>query len=76
MLERRGVYVHPADASRLSELGRAAPSSLADWADRELWSLCFEPQPLIGTTGASDATVARFLAALLRDQTVEAVLST
>jgi sugar/nucleoside kinase (ribokinase family) len=67
----RGTYVRTADAPRLSELGRAAPSSLAAWANRELWAPCFEPQPLVGTTGAGDAAVAGFLAALLRDQTLE-----
>lgn len=67
----RGVYVRTADPARLSGLGRATPSSLAGWADRELWSPCFQPEPLVGTTGAGDAAVAGFLAALLRDQMLE-----
>lgn len=45
------------------------------WQNRELWTPCFEPQPLVGTTGAGDATIAGFLAALLRGQPVEQALT-
>jgi len=45
------------------------------WKNRELWTACFEPKPLVGTTGAGDATIAGFLAAILRGQTAEAALT-
>ena len=45
------------------------------WQNRELWASCFEPEPLVGTTGAGDATIAGFLAALLRGQPVEKALT-
>jgi len=67
----RGLYVRTADAGRLADMGRAAPADLASWAEREVWSPCFRPQPLVGTTGAGDATIAGFLAALLRGQSLE-----
>lgn len=47
----------------------------ARWRNRELWAPCFVPQPLAGTTGAGDATIAGFLAAILREQPVEAALT-
>jgi sugar/nucleoside kinase (ribokinase family) len=51
-------------------MGHAAPAHLADWAGREVWSPCFTPEPLVGTTGAGDATIAGFLAALLRGKSL------
>ena len=43
----------------------AQPNSTA-WANYENWSPCFQVD-VVGTTGAGDATIAGFLAALLRD---------
>jgi sugar/nucleoside kinase (ribokinase family) len=67
-LGQRGLYL------------RSGQQSLPDlpdpgWRNRELWAPCFVPQPLVGTTGAGDATIAGFLAGLLRGQTVEAALT-
>ena len=67
----RGLYVRTAGASHLAAMGRAAPADPSAWAERELWSPCFVPEPLVGTTGAGDTTIAGFLAALLRGQTLE-----
>jgi sugar/nucleoside kinase (ribokinase family) len=67
----RGLYLRTANVDQLAEMGRAAPSDLENWANRELWSPCFQPQPLVGTTGSGDATIAGFMAALLRGQSVE-----
>lgn len=63
----RGLYVRTATSATLAELGAARPSDLAAWADRELWSPCFQVD-VVGTTGAGDATIAGFLSALLRDE--------
>jgi len=62
----RGLYLRTTDASSLGAMGRAAPADPDAWGNRELWSPCFVPMPLVGTTGAGDATIAGFLAALLR----------
>ena len=63
-LGSRGLYVR---------VGAQSPAWLPDasWHHRELWAPCFQPEPLVGTTGAGDATIAGFLAGLLRGQTIE-----
>jgi sugar/nucleoside kinase (ribokinase family) len=50
----------------MGKLGRACPSNPAAWANKELWAPCFQVE-LVGATGSGDATIAGFLAALLRD---------
>lgn len=72
-LGSEGMYLRTADVPRLDALGRAAPSDPKPWARRELWAPVFSVQ-VAGTTGAGDATVAGFLAALLRDLAPEEVL--
>jgi len=66
----RGVYLRTAGQSALESLGRARPSDLAAWADKELWAPCFQVD-VVGTTGAGDATIAGFLSGLLRDMPPE-----
>ncbi len=67
-LGSRGLYlrVGPDGAPFLGDGG---------WRNRELWAPCFQAEPLVGTTGAGDATIAGFLAAILRGQPVEAALT-
>jgi sugar/nucleoside kinase (ribokinase family) len=64
-LGAHGLYLATAARSGWSERGRAAPLDEGAWIERELWSPCFEVA-VAGTTGAGDATIAGFLAALLR----------
>jgi sugar/nucleoside kinase (ribokinase family) len=66
----RGIYLHTASEAVLQEMGRARPSDVAAWADRELWAPCFQVD-VVGTAGSGDATIAGFLSALLRDMTPE-----
>jgi sugar/nucleoside kinase (ribokinase family) len=61
-----GLYLRTASAGVLKNLGRACPSDLTAWVNYENWSPCFQVK-VVGTTGAGDATIAGFLAALLRD---------
>ena len=72
-LGKDGLYVRTADETRLSSMGRAAPAPAA-WADRELWLPVFDTTAK-GTVGAGDATLAGFLAALLRGLSLEETAS-
>jgi len=67
-LGARGAYLRTANKASIEQLGRAAPTDRAMWADRELWAPCFAVD-VIGTTGSGDATIAGFLSALLREAT-------
>ena len=71
-LGERGVYLRTSPA--LDGLGRGAPPDLAAWRGQELWAPCFVPDELVGTTGAGDATIAGFLAAMLRGAAPERAL--
>jgi sugar/nucleoside kinase (ribokinase family) len=64
-LGERGIYMRTAPA--IGYMGRGEPEDLASWQDQEMWVPAFIPGRLVGTTGAGDATIAGFLAALLRD---------
>lgn len=64
-LGERGVYLRTAGRAALAALGRGRPADPAAWADRELWAPAFEVE-VVGATGAGDAAIAGFLAALLR----------
>jgi sugar/nucleoside kinase (ribokinase family) len=64
-LGERGIYMRTASA--IGHLGRGGPADPAGWRNREMWVPAFVPDRLVGTTGAGDATIAGFLAALLRD---------
>ena len=69
----RGMYLQTADAAALAAMGRAQPSRPDVWATRKLWAPAFQVD-VVGTTGAGDATIAGFLAALLRDMPPEEAL--
>lgn len=61
----RGFYLRTGQRVALESMGRASPAQPAVWASRELWSPCFRVD-VAGTVGSGDATIAGFLAALLR----------
>jgi len=72
-LGERGAYVRT--AADLGNFGRGEPAEPESWCARELWVPCFVPDTLVGTTGAGDATIAGFLAALLRGASPERALT-
>jgi sugar/nucleoside kinase (ribokinase family) len=61
----RGAYLHTSTVGSLAAMGRAAPAEASAWAGRQMWAPCFQVE-VAGTTGSGDATIAGFLAALLR----------
>ncbi len=73
-LGRLGLYLKTGDSKSFERMGRARPSNVSTWANRELWSPCFKAE-VVGTTGAGDATIAGFLAALLRDDAPESCVT-
>jgi sugar/nucleoside kinase (ribokinase family) len=73
-LGERGMYVRTAGRAAIDALGAARPTGASAWADRELWVPCFRVD-VAGTTGAGDATIAGFLAGLLRDLSPEQALT-
>ncbi|RDJ93044.1 carbohydrate kinase family protein, partial [Lacticaseibacillus rhamnosus] len=60
--------------SALELAGRAQPTKLVAWANRELWAPCFTTQ-VVGKNGSGDAVIAGVLMGLLRNMTPEATLS-
>jgi sugar/nucleoside kinase (ribokinase family) len=72
-LGERGIYLRTAPG--IDDLGRGGPTDLAAWQGREMWAPPFIPDVLVGTTGAGDATIAGFIAALLHDLPPERVLT-
>jgi sugar/nucleoside kinase (ribokinase family) len=64
-LGERGLYLRTAKAEKIANMGRAAPFDPTVWGNLELYQPCFDVN-VIGTTGSGDATIAGFLAALLR----------
>ena len=65
-LSDRGLYLRVAPVDLLQSFGHARPTDLTRWANYENWLPCFQVD-VVGTTGSGDATIAGFLAALLRD---------
>lgn len=61
-----GFYLRTASREVLRQMGRAQPTNLDAWSEREFWAPTFRVD-VVGTTGSGDTTIAGFLAALLRD---------
>ena len=64
-LGERGLYLRTAHEPALNGMGRACPPQREAWGSLECWAPCFRVR-VVGTTGAGDATIAGFLAALLK----------
>ncbi len=69
-LGHRGLYLRSTGAEALAGMGRGRPVDPAAWANKELWAPCFQAH-LVGAAGSGDATIAGFLAALLRGLSAE-----
>lgn len=66
----RGLYMRTGGPLLIGSMGRARPSNPDSWSSKELWIPCFNVL-VAGTTGSGDATIAGFLAALLRGLSIE-----
>lgn len=74
-LGHRGLYLKTASADKLRALGRVKVASVDAWADREMWSPVFQVDHFVGAAGSGDATIAGFIAALLRGKSPEETLT-
>jgi len=70
----RGMYLRTGGRDAINSIGRVRPSNPDAWAGVELWAPCFKVA-VAGTTGSGDASIAGFLAGLLRDLPVEQALT-
>ena len=69
-LGEHGLYVRTACRDNLAKMGKAVPSDLSKWECTEIRSSCYKVNAL-GTVGSGDATIAGFLAGLLKNFSVE-----
>jgi len=67
----RGLYVRTAGEERLARFGAAACGNLSEWADRELWFPVYREEKFVGALGSGDSAIAGFLAAFVREMSLE-----
>ncbi len=71
---RLGFYIRTAPAETLQQIGRAKPSALENWSDRELFEPSFHVEHVASATGTGDSAIAGFLAAYLNGKSVESCI--
>lgn len=69
-----GFYIRTAPAETLQQIGRAKPSALDNWSDRELFEPSFRVEHVASATGSGDSAIAGFLAAYLNGKSVESCI--
>lgn len=62
-----GCYLRTTSADRIKQLGKACPSEVNAWADKELWAASYKTDKFGSATGAGDAAIAGFLVGIVRD---------
>lgn len=72
----RGYYFRSAEPAAFARMGAVQPADISNWAHRELWCPAFRPERIASATGSGDSSIAGFLAALLRGETLESCLKT
>jgi sugar/nucleoside kinase (ribokinase family) len=66
-----GIHVHTGGATEIGGMGAAAPANVDEWAGRNLFAPAFSVAGVKSATGAGDSSIAGFLAALLRGDSVD-----
>lgn len=69
-----GFYIRTAGAETLQHIGRAKPSDVDNWSDRELFEPSFQVDHVGSATGSGDSAIAGFLAAYLNGESVESCI--
>ena len=70
----RGWYLKTGSKEKLAGIGPAQPKDLDKWANRELWCPAFHVEKIASATGSGDSSIAGFLAAYLRGESIERCL--
>ena len=66
-----GYYIRTAPENTLRQMGRAKPTDLANWADRELHEESFHIPKIAAATGSGDSSIAGFFAAFFNGKSIE-----
>lgn len=70
----RGWYFKTGSKEKLAGIGPAAPKNLDAWANREMWCPAFHVDKIASATGSGDSSIAGFLSAYLRGESMERCL--
>jgi len=71
----RGYYIRTADAGALASMGTALPTTVDNWANKELIEEGYNV-PVAAATGSGDSSIAGFLAAYLNGLSIEQAIRT
>ncbi len=70
----RGFYFKTKSKDAFAGMGAAKPGDMDAWSARELWCPAFNAPNLASATGSGDSSIAGFIAAFLRGNTLETSL--
>jgi len=67
----KGYYIRTSGRERLETMKKAPPGELSSWAGRELMEESFFASEIASAAGAGDNSIAGFISAFLRGQSIE-----
>ena len=70
----RGFYMKTGSKEKLAAMGPAQPGDMDNWVDRELWCPAYHVPKIASATGSGDSSIAGFLNAYLRGESIERTL--
>ena len=70
-----GWYFRTGTKESFGRMGRLRPADEASWESRELWSPSFSTEQIVSATGAGDSSIAGFIAAMIREHSIEECLT-
>jgi sugar/nucleoside kinase (ribokinase family) len=67
----RGWYLKTGSKEKLVAMGPAQPGNIDGWTNREMWCPAFHVDKIASATGSGDSSIAGFLSAYLRGESIE-----
>jgi len=67
----KGYYIRTQNEDVLKSMGKAMPADIKNWALRELHEESFYVEKVASATGSGDSSIAGFLSAFLRGESIE-----